>query len=306
MTNLDNNVRFFTVDDFSIGQRLDNYLIKKLKGVPKSHIYKIIRSGEIRVNKARKKAHYKISAKEIIRIPPIRVTKKSAYNDKIIQNLQEIILYEDSSLLVINKPSAMAVHSGSNINTGIIEYLKEHRKEAIELVHRIDKATSGVLILAKKRSALKFLHEQFKNRQVEKQYTALLKDSWSKKYHIIDAAIEKKFNSVNISANGKEAISHFHPIKNFKNNNFSACLANIQIKTGRMHQIRIHAKYAGHPIAQDDKYGDKEFNKHMKSLGLNRLFLHAKSATFVNPISKEIQTVVAPMPDNLTNILQAL
>lgn len=306
MANSNNSVKFFTVDDFSIGQRLDNYLIKKLKGVPKSHIYKIIRKGEIRINKGRKKAEYKLNPKDIIRIPPIRITQQSNNKNNIIENLNESIIYEDDGLLIINKESGLAVHGGSGINIGIIEFLKEQRTEPIELVHRIDRATSGVLILAKKRSILKSLHEQFKNRQIEKEYLALVKGPWSKKYHIINAAIEQKFNYAVVNSQGKNAISHFHPIKNFKNMNFNACLTNIKIQTGRTHQIRIHAKYAGHPIAQDDKYGDKEFNKQTKALGLQRLFLHAKSITFTNPLNNEIQKVSAPMPNDLENFLQLL
>lgn len=304
MKDLNNAVRFLTVDDFSIGQRLDNYLIKKLKGVPKSHIYKIIRKGEIRVNKGRKKAKYRLNAKEIIRIPPIRITQKN--NNNLIKDLDKFIIYEDEGLLVINKKSGLAVHGGSGIDAGIIESLKEQQTKPIELVHRIDRATSGVLMLAKKRSVLKSLHEQFSKHQIEKKYIALVKNSWSKKRHTIDAAIEQKPNNVIISNEGKNAISHFHPIKNFKNKKFSACLTDITIETGRMHQIRIHSKYARHPIAQDDKYGDKDFNKQIKSLGLKRLFLHAKSLTFTNPSNNEIQKVSTPMPDDLANFLKLL
>ena len=300
--------RLVTVDEFSIGQRLDNYLLKQLKGVPKSHIYRIIRKGEVRVNKGRKKAEYKLQLEDIVRIPPIKTASEKVIkpSDNLIDVLNQSILYEDNGLMILNKHHGMAVHGGSNVSVGLIEALKTKYKQPIELVHRLDRSTSGCLILAKKRSVLKALHEQLVQHQMEKRYIALVKNSWSKKRHTVDAPIYQNSRYSVIDAKGKQAVSHFHPLKNFQKDDFSASLVEVVIETGRTHQIRVHAKYADHPIAQDDKYGDRLFDKVMKEKGLNRLFLHAKSVTFTNPTTNEIQKVVAPLPIELENFLNKL
>jgi len=300
--------RFITVDDFSVGQRLDNYLIKQLKGVPKSRIYRIIRKGEVRVNKGRKKADYKLNSEDVIRIPPIRTSsvKDIRPSESLIELLHTSILYEDKGLLVLNKSHGMAVHGGSGVSIGIIEALKSQYKEPIELVHRLDRATSGCLILAKKRSVLKSLHEQLVNHELEKRYTALVKDTWGKKKHTVDAPIYQNSRYSVIDSKGKESLSHFHPIKNFQLGDYSASLVDVLIETGRTHQIRVHAQYAKHPVAQDNKYGDNHFDQFMKKKGLNRLFLHAKTITFTNPMTKEIQKVTAPLPDDLEEFLNKL
>ncbi|WP_435189202.1 RluA family pseudouridine synthase [Pseudothioglobus sp. nBUS_23] len=300
--------RFVTVDEFSVGQRLDNYLIKLLKGVPKSRIYRIIRKGEVRVNKGRKKADYKLKAEDLIRIPPIRTSteKEIKPSQSLLKLLENAVLYEDKGMLIINKIHGMSVHGGSGISVGIIEALKSQYKEPIELVHRLDRATSGCLILAKKRSVLKSLHSQLVNHQLEKRYTALVKDTWSKKKHTIDAPIYQNSRYSVIDSKGKDSLSHFHPIKNFELGDFNASLVEVSIETGRTHQIRVHAKFAGHPVAQDDKYGDGDFDQFMKKKGLNRLFLHAKTLTFTNPLTNEIQKVNAPLPDDLETFLKKL
>ena len=300
--------RLVTVDEFSIGQRLDNYLLKQLKGVPRSHIYRIIRKGEVRVNKGRKKAEYKLQPEDIVRIPPIKTASEKIIkpSDNLIDVLNQSILYEDNGLMILNKHHGMAVHGGSNISVGLVEALKTKYKQPIELVHRLDRSTSGCLILAKKRSVLKALHEQLVQHQMEKRYIALVKNSWSKKRHTIDAPIYQNSRYSVIDAKGKQAVSHFHPLKNFQKDDFSASLVEVVIETGRTHQIRVHAKYADHPIAQDDKYGDQLFDKVMKENGLNRLFLHAKSITFTNPTTNEIQKVVAPLPIELEDFLNKL
>jgi len=300
--------RLVTVDEFSIGQRLDNYLLKKLKGVPRPHIYRIIRKGEVRVNKGRKKAEYKLQLNDVVRIPPIRLaTEKSIrYSSSFIDLINKSTLYEDEGLLIINKQSGIAVHSGSGIKVGVIEALKDNYSKPIELVHRLDRATSGCLMLAKKRSVLKDLHEQLVKHQMEKRYIAFVKNSWSKKYHTIDSPIFQNSRYSVIDAKGKESISVFHPIKNFQDKDYTASLVEVEIKTGRTHQIRVHAKHAKHPIAQDDKYGDPDFNDLMKKIGLDRLFLHAKSLTFTNPTTKEIQKVIAPLPSKLEDFLNKL
>ena len=300
--------RLVTVDEFSIGQRLDNYLFKQLKGVPKSHIYRIIRKGEVRVNKGRKKAEYKLQLEDIVRIPPIKTASEKVIkpSDNLIDVLNQSILYEDNGLMILNKHHGMAVHGGSNVSVGLVEALKAKYKQPIELVHRLDRPTSGCLILAKKRSVLKALHEQLVQHQMEKRYIALVKNSWSKKRHTVDAPIYQNSRYSVIDAKGKQAVSHFHPLKNFQKDDFSASLVEVVIETGRTHQIRVHAKYADHPIAQDDKYGDRLFDKVMKEKGLNRLFLHAKSVTFTNPTTNAIQKVFAPLPIELENFLNKL
>ena len=300
--------RLVTVDEFSIGQRLDNYLLKKLKGVPRPHIYRIIRKGEVRVNKGRKKAEYKLQLNDVVRIPPIRlaIEKSIRYSSSFIDLINKSTLYEDEGLLIINKQSGIAVHSGSGIKVGVIEALKDNYSKPIELVHRLDRATSGCLMLAKKRSVLKDLHEQLVKHQMEKRYIAFVKNSWSKKYHTIDSPIFQNSRYSVIDAKGKESISVFHPIKNFQDKDYTASLVEVEIKTGRTHQIRVHAKHAKHPIAQDDKYGDPDFNDLMKKIGLDRLFLHAKSLTFTNPTTKEIQKVIAPLPSKLEDFLNKL
>ena len=300
--------RLVTVDEFSIGQRLDNYLLKQLKGVPRSHIYRIIRKGEVRVNKGRKKAEYKLQPEDIVRIPPIKTASEKIIkpSDHLIDVLNQSILYEDNGLMILNKHHGMAVHGGSNVSVGLVEALKTKYKQPIELVHRLDRSTSGCLILAKKRSVLKALHEQLVQHQMEKCYIALVKNSWSKKRHTIDAPIYQNSRYSVIDAKGKQAVSHFHPLKNFQKDDFSASLVEVLIETGRTHQIRVHAKYADHPVAQDDKYGDRLFDKVMKEKGLNRLFLHAKSVTFTNPTTNEIQKVVAPLAIELEDFLNKL
>ncbi len=302
------SVCFQTVDEYSAGQRLDNYLIKYLKGVPKSHIYKLIRKGEVRVNKGRKKAEYKLCLSDIVRIPPIRVSNPSQEkaSDNLKQILQNATIFEDKGLLVINKPSGLAVHGGSGVALGVIEALRSIYSEPVELVHRLDRATSGALLVAKKRKVLKNLHVQLNQHQVEKRYMALVRGTWSKKNHTIDAPLYQNSRGVTVDARGKQAMSHFQVLKNFNNKDFSASLVKITIETGRMHQIRIHAKYAEHPIAMDDKYGDREFNKQTKSKGLRRLFLHAHQLTFTNPLTNTIQIINAPLSAELQQFLERL
>ncbi len=301
-------VTFQTIDEFSQGQRLDNFLVKILKGVPKSHIYRVIRKGEIRVNKGRKKAEYKLQLDDVVRIPPIRVSESGQVqaSDSLKQLLTDSILYEDKGLLIINKPSGLAVHSGSGVTIGVIEALRSMYKDPVELVHRLDRATSGVLLIAKKRNVLKNLHQQLNQHQMEKRYTALVRGTWSKKRHTIDAPLYQNSRYTVVDAKGKQAISHFQPLKNFSQQNFEASLVEVLIETGRTHQIRAHAKHAKHPIAGDDKYGDPSFDKQVKDKGLKRLFLHAHQLTFTNPLTNEIQKVQAPLTPDLQDFLKKL
>jgi len=301
-------VKYQTIGEEAENQRLDNYLLKHLKGVPKSHIYRIVRKGEVRVNKGRKKADYKLKIGDVVRIPPVRVAEKTQTNvsDSLNKVLKDSILYEDKGVLVINKPSGLAVHGGSGVNIGAIEALRQIYNRPLELVHRIDRATSGVLLIAKKRSVLKNLHEQLTQHQMHKRYTALVKNSWSKKAHTIDAPLYQNSRMVVVDSKGKESISHFHPLKNFESDNFSASLVDVVIETGRMHQIRAHAKHAGHELAGDEKYGDKIFNQKIKAKGLARLFLHASELQFTNPTTGELQKVSAPLSIELQEFIDKL
>ena len=301
-------VKFQTIDEAAQGQRLDNYLLKHLKGVPKSHIYRVVRKGEVRVNKGRKKADYKLKLGDVVRIPPIRVAERvpTKVSHSLNELLQQSILFEDKGLLVINKPSGLAVHGGSGINTGAIEALREIYNQPLELVHRLDRATSGVLLIAKKRSVLRDLHEQLSAHQMEKRYTALVKNTWHKKRHTIDAPLYQNSRAVVVDNKGKPSVSHFQPLKNFEQDGFSASLVEVLIETGRMHQIRAHAKYAGHELAGDDKYGDPQFNQQVQDRGLNRLFLHAHQLIFTNPSTGELQKIQAPLSTELQQFLDRL
>ena len=216
------------------------------------------------------------------------------------------MIFVHKGLLIINKPSGVAVHSGSGVDTGVIEALRSVYKEPIELVHRLDRATSGVLLIAKKRSVLKNLHEQLNKHEMEKRYTALVKGVWSKKRHTIDAPLYQNSRYTVVDSKGKHSVSHFQPLKNFSKGDFSASLVEVTIETGRTHQIRAHAKYAEHAIACDDKYGDKEFDRQVKFKGLKRLFLHAHQLTFTNPMTGEIQKASAPLSVELQDFLDKL
>ena len=304
------SVRYIRIDADQAGQRIDNFLLSLLKGVPKSKIYQIVRKGEVRVNKGRIKVHYKIQADDEIRIPPIRVAKRDTpvVNKFIIRTLLDSILYEDDDLIAINKPSGMAVHAGSGIKVGVIESLRIAKPEArfLELVHRLDKNTSGCLLIAKKRSALRFLQDRFRQHKMSKRYLALVKGNVkNKSYHVELALLKSSLPTgeqiVRVNKDGKHAISDFNAIASTK----VASLYEVIIKTGRTHQIRVHAKSLGYPVAGDDKYGDDEFNHQMKAYGLKRMFLHAEKLSLKTPEGKKLH-LVAPIDDELQNVLTNL
>ena len=309
--NTQSGVQMLEISSDLAGQRLDNFLLARLKGVPRSKVYRIVRKGEVRVNKGRIKPDYRLKAGDIVRVPPVRVseTNKSAPAKGLQQRVEDSILYEDKSLLVINKPSGVAVHGGSGVSHGVIEALRAQRQDAhyLELVHRLDRDTSGCLLIAKKRSALRNLHEQLRLHQMEKIYQALLKGNWGAQKRVIDAPLRKNIlNSgermVKVTSDGKPAKSIFSPVQCRE----TASLVKIRLETGRTHQIRVHAAHSGHPIAGDDKYGDEEFNKQMKKYGLKRLFLHAQSLTFNLPDSGRSLKVEAPLDEQLQTVLKKL
>lgn len=304
-------VEFVTVGPDQSGQRIDNFLLRHLKGVPKTLIYRILRKGEVRVNKGRIKPDYRVQAGDEIRIPPLRRSQdeKRPPSNRHVSALSDRILYEDERIIIVNKPAGMAVHGGSGVSHGVIETMRHWREDLhfLELVHRLDRETSGCLILAKKRSALRQLHELLRESDVDKRYLALVKGAWSQGTQRIEIALRKNVlrsgeRMVNVSDDGKTAISTFHPVSVGK----KASLMEIHIETGRTHQIRVHAAHLGHPIAGDDKYGDKEFNRQMHELGLSRLFLHARSLAFTLTEPHKSIAVNAPLDKDLELVLDKL
>jgi 23S rRNA pseudouridine955/2504/2580 synthase len=304
-------VQTVTVGEESSGQRIDNFLLKHLKGVPKSRIYRILRKGEVRVNKGRIKPEYRLKSGDLVRIPPIRVSDKPAPAKPgagLQQVLEQSILYEDKALLVLNKPSGLAVHGGSGVSLGVIEALRAMRPEArfLELGHRLDRDTSGCLVIAKKRSALRAFQQLLREDGMEKVYLALVMGRWQGGKRGIDAPLRKNTlqsgeRIVRVSPDGKPSLSIFTPETIYKD----CSLMRVKLVTGRTHQVRVHARHSGHPIAGDDKYGDEGFNRQMAALGLKRLFLHARELRFTLPEHATIH-VQAPLDDNLQQTLNKL
>ncbi len=305
-------VQFIEISAAQDGQRIDNFLLSLEKGVPKSRIYKAIRKGEVRINKGRIKQTYKLQAGDLVRVPPLRIAEKSTINtvsDYVRQQLDANILLEDNDLLILNKPSGMAVHAGSNIEQGIIEAMRIIRPELayLELVHRLDRETSGCLLFAKNRHALLNLQTQLISHDIDKRYLTLLKGNWSNGERRVQQPLRKNSISsgermVVIAEDGKDADSLFIPTKHYAD----AQLTEVVIFTGRTHQIRVHANYLGHPLAGDDKYGDRKFNKFMKQKGLKRLFLHAWKLTITHPTTGETLPIEAALPNDLTSMLKQL
>ncbi|WP_026375031.1 23S rRNA pseudouridine(955/2504/2580) synthase RluC [Aestuariibacter salexigens] len=305
-------VRIIDIDADQAGQRIDNFLRTFLKGVPKSAIYRILRKGEVRVNKKRIKPDYKIQAGDSIRVPPIRVSSQpsavpSAKLDKIA-NLENCILFEDERLMVVNKPTGMAVHGGSGLSYGLIEGLRAIRPEQkfLELVHRLDRDTSGCLLVAKKRSALRHLHEQLREKRMDKRYLALVHGQWPAHRHTVKAPLLKNTlksgeRIVIVHDEGKPSITKFTVKQTFAN----ATLVQASPVTGRTHQIRVHSQFAGHPIAGDNKYGDSQKDSALGA-DINRLFLHAHELHFLHPADDRQMCISAEPDDNWTHTINAL
>jgi 23S rRNA pseudouridine955/2504/2580 synthase len=305
-------VQFIEIYSAQDGQRIDNFLLNIEKGVPKSRIYKALRKGEVRVNKGRIKQTYRLKSGDVVRIPPLRVAEKTTpttVNEQLAQQLKQSILYEDDVLLVLNKPAGLAVHAGSNIKQGVIEALRIVRADLpyLELVHRLDRDTSGCLLLSKSRVALLNLQQQMLQHDMNKRYLTLLKGNWSQNEQIIEHPLLKNSVSsgermVKVDPEGKEAKTLFIPKQQFS----GAQLTEAVLFTGRTHQIRVHASYSGHPLAGDDKYGDRNFNKEMKKRGLKRMFLHAWKLGIKHPTSQQQLELEAPLPTALQNVLTNL
>jgi 23S rRNA pseudouridine955/2504/2580 synthase len=304
-------VQFVEIDDDFAGQRIDNFLLARLKNVPKSMIYRIVRKGEVRVNKKRIKPEYKIQEGDIVRVPPVKLPESTAPelpNVKLakVSELESCIIYEDDHLLILNKPSGTAVHGGSGLKFGAIEALRALRPDArfLELVHRIDRDTSGILLIAKKRSALRRLQEQFRNKTVQKYYFALVMGEWKSTCKVVNAPLLKnEVNSiVRVNPNGKPSETRFKILEKFE----QATLIQASPITGRTHQIRVHAQYTGHPIGWDDRYGDRRFDAYSGQFGLDRLFLHAANIKFTHPSTEELMDISAPMENRLERVLKGL
>lgn len=312
MTGEGPKVRMLSAGEEDVGQRLDNFLFRTLKGVPKSHVYRLLRTGQVRVNKKRAKPDYRLEAGDELRLPPVRQEEKVAPGKPPHwqqEAMQAGILFEDDRILVVNKPAGMAVHGGSGVSFGVIETLRVLRPESpgLELAHRLDRDTSGCLIVAKRRSAVRPLHAAFRDGSVEKHYLALLAHVWEGGARQVDAPLEKNQveggeRIVKVSREGKDAKSLFTPLQRFSD----SALADVRIYTGRTHQIRVHASYIGHPVAGDDKYGDREANKLLKAAGLKRMFLHAHRLSFPHLETGERLSLVAPLDDELQGVLRSL
>ncbi|PIT11197.1 RNA pseudouridine synthase [Snodgrassella communis] len=317
------SVQFLSVCAESAGQRLDNYLIRELKGVPKSHIQRIIRSGEVRLNKKRCKGTDRIAANDQIRLPPIRVASSHTSEPTLAIPAQEFaIVYEDDVLLVINKPSGIAVHGGSGISFGVIEQLRRARPKAryLELVHRLDKDTSGLLMIAKKRSALVKLHESIRQNHPHKVYLALAVGIWPEKVRQVKCPLLKYTGAqgekmVRIASNpqeGQRAHTQFRVLQHYAGDRLHAVgikaltLMEATLKTGRTHQIRVHMQSQLCPIAGDERYGDYQINRRLHKIGLKRMFLHAAELTLAHPVSGDILQLTAPLPDELQQFLHHL
>ncbi|MBV1841707.1 MULTISPECIES: 23S rRNA pseudouridine(955/2504/2580) synthase RluC [Photobacterium] len=304
-------VQFIEISDDFAGQRIDNFLRARLKNVPKSMIYRILRKGEVRVNKKRIKPEYKLQDGDLVRVPPVVVPEReeqapvSTKLDKVAE-LESCIIYEDDHMLILNKPSGTAVHGGSGLKFGAIEALRALRPDArfLELVHRIDRDTSGILLVAKKRSALRKLQEQFRQKTVQKYYYALVMGEWKASCKKVTAPLLKnEVNSiVRVNPNGKPSDTRFKIIERLE----QATLIQASPVTGRTHQIRVHCQYAGHPIAWDDRYGDPRFDAYTKKVGLNRLFLHAANIQFTHPQTDEKMDISAPMEPMLVKAIEQL
>lgn len=308
MNTIKSKVQFIEIHDDIAGQRIDNFLLNMLKNVPKSRIYRVLRKGEVRVNKKRMKPEYKLQAGDILRVPPMHIPEteqKEQPNIKLkkVADLEKCVIYEDDHLLILNKPSGIAVHGGSGLHFGVIEALRALRPDAfyLELVHRIDRATSGLLLIAKKRSALRHLQAQFREKTVQKYYLALVMGEWDPSIKKIDAPLQKnEINSiVRVNEEGKASETRFKVIEKFSN----ATLVQASPITGRTHQIRVHVQYAGHPIAWDDHYGDPRFDAYTHKCGLKRLFLHATNIKFIHPSTEVKMDILAPLDKELETTL---
>ncbi len=306
------SVTFLAISSDEAGQRLDNYLLRQLKGVPKSHIYRIVRSGEVRVNKGRVDVTYRLAEGDILRLPPVRLAEKpdTSTAQAAALHVEIPVLFEDEALIALNKPAGLAVHGGSGLSFGVIELLRAQRPQArfLELVHRLDRETSGILLVAKKRSALTRLHEMLRdNHQIDKRYLALVGGLWPHARNHVKLKLLKYETAdgerrVRVSDEGLSS----HTVINRRQVYRDCSLLECELKTGRTHQIRVHLAASGHAILGDDKYGDPGVNRALQKRGLRRMFLHAWRLTLAHPVSGDELALEAPLPEELQNFLNTL
>lgn len=308
-----NSVTHLVISEDEQGQRLDNFLIRHCKGVPKSHLYRILRSGEVRVNSRRVDATYRLCVGDKLRVPPIRLAERpqNELDEAAKQRVDLPILYEDEAMLVIDKPEGVAVHGGSGVSFGVIEALRRQRPQAkfLELAHRLDRETSGVLLIGKKRSALTALHDMFREHGAgaDKRYLVLVKGRWmnplqSVKLPLLKYLTESGERRVSVDAQGKPSHTVFRLLARWP----EMSLLEAQLKTGRTHQIRVHLAHLGFPILGDEKYGDFALNKRLRPAGLRRMGLHAWRMAFKHPLSGEPLSCCAPLPESLASYILAV
>jgi 23S rRNA pseudouridine955/2504/2580 synthase len=306
------SANWLEVDEETEGQRIDNFLLRVCKGVPKSHVYRILRSGEVRVNKGRVGPEYRLQIGDRVRVPPIRLaTRTEVAPTAAIPEREFDLAYEDAALLVLDKPSGVAVHGGSGVSFGVIEQLRSMRPDArmLELAHRLDRETSGLLIIAKKRSALAKLHDAFRQGAIRKRYLALVKGRWMNPQQHVRLPLLKYLTAdderrVKVADEGKAAHSIVRLVARWEN--FS--LVEVELKTGRTHQIRVHLAHLGFPLAGDDKYGDFALNKDLQKAGLKRMFLHAAKLSFHHPLDENAPLIhlEAALPVELRRFIEQL
>ena len=292
------------VGEESASQRIDNFLLRHLKGVPKSHVYRVVRSGEVRVNSGRVKPEYRLQVGDKVRVPPVRISESKPAKARPL-NLP--VVFEDAALIVIDKPSGIAVHGGSGVSYGVIESLRAERPLAkfLELAHRLDRDTSGLLLVSKKRSALVELHRMFRDGEVDKAYLAVVKGSWDRKETEIRESLHKYVNAqgerrVSVQEDGKTAVTKVKPIKTAA----EASLLELRLMTGRTHQIRVHLAHAGHPVLGDDKYGDFPLNRALAKEGVKRLFLHAFRLSLRHPLQGEKLSFESKLPPEMAGFVK--
>jgi len=310
-----NSVSWVTVDEEAAGQRIDNFLLRMLKGVPKSHIYRIVRSGEVRLNKGRVEPDARVATGDVLRIPPIRLAcaRQSPRRAAVTRPFKPPILFEDDWLISIDKPAGLAVHGGSGIALGLIEQLRASRPEArfLELVHRLDRETSGVLLVAKKRTALVSLHAQLRAGEVDKRYLVLVRGPWRDAKRVVDVPLHKFVTRegerrVRTESTGRASVTIFRRERTWPAHDPPLALLEAELETGRTHQIRVHLAHVGHALAGDDKYGDFAWNRALAREGLKRMFLHARRMTFKHPASGERMKMESPLPEDLSQFLNQL
>ncbi len=303
------SVTFLEVGEDGAGQRIDNFLLKRLKGVPKSHVYRILRSGEVRVNKGRASADRRLALGDRVRVPPVRVAEK--VDDQPAPPREFMVVFEDEGLIVIDKPAGVAVHGGSGVSYGVIEQIRQARPAArfLELAHRLDRETSGLLIIGKKRTALTRLHDQFRDGVIDKRYLALIKGRWRDQLRNVKLPLLKYLTTegerrVRVSPEGKEAHSIMRLRGHLATTWGEFSLLEVQLRTGRTHQIRVHLAHLGFPIIGDEKYGDFALNRDLQKAGMKRMFLHAASLRLPHPLSGEPLSLSAPLPTELVRFVE--